>query len=330
MARRLVLSVGEPGGIGPDLCLSLAEQPERNDLIVAADPALLSERARVLGLSVRILEVAADDRQPCPQGSLRVWPVASARNRTPQDLDPANADFVLTVIRESVKACLAGVFEGLVTGPVSKATLNQAGQAFTGHTEFIAEISGGHPVMMLTTPRLRVALATTHLPLKDVPKALDQPGLDRTLRVLEGDLRHRFGISRPRILVAGLNPHAGESGHLGEEELTIIRPVVERLKAEGLSLEGPLPADTLFLPERLETADAVLAMYHDQGLPVLKFQGFGAAVNVTLGLPLIRTSVDHGVARELAGTGRAETGSLLQAIRLAVELASMDALADQS
>lgn len=320
MAGRLVLTMGEPSGIGPDLCLELAACPEAQYLVVAGDPDLLEARSVLLGRSVPILKVKPPEWPECPKGGLRVWALGRAESRVPGVLLPENADFVVHMIEEAVRACLQNHFDGMVTGPVSKASINAAGYPFSGHTEFIAALTGGDPVMLLEAPGLRVALATTHLPLKDVPAAIEEVTLERTLRILEGDLRGRFGIDRPRILVAGLNPHAGESGHLGDEELRVIIPVIERLKAEGMDLRGPLPADTLFLPKYLEDGDAVLAMYHDQGLPVLKQRGFGSAVNITLGLPIIRTSVDHGVALDLAGTGRAESGSLVAAVRSALDL----------
>jgi 4-hydroxythreonine-4-phosphate dehydrogenase len=247
--------------------------------------------------------------------------VASAADLQPGRLTPRNAAYVLATLTAATRACLAGEFDALVTGPVNKASINEAGTPFTGHTEFIAELTGGEPVMLLTAPGLRVALATTHLPLTEVSRAITMTGLRRTLRILHRDLVERFGIPDPRILVAGLNPHAGEAGHLGREEIDIIVPALEALRQEGLNLTGPLPADTLFLPPLLAEADAVLAMYHDQGLPVLKHLGFGRAVNITLGLPIIRTSVDHGTALDLAGSGRADPGSLLAAIDAAADLA---------
>jgi 4-hydroxythreonine-4-phosphate dehydrogenase len=233
-------------------------------------------------------------------------------------LDPAHAGYVLEALSEGVRACLDGRFDALVTAPVHKGIINDAGFAFTGHTEFIAGLTGGYPVMMLATEGLRVALATTHLPLKEVSAAITPHRLESVLRVLHGDLAARFGIAAPRILVCGLNPHAGEGGHLGREEIEVIAPVLAALRGEGMDLAGPLPADTAFLPRLLERADAVLAMYHDQGLPVLKHKGFGRAVNITLGLPLVRTSVDHGTALDLAGTGRVDTGSLEAAIHAAI------------
>ena len=320
---RLALTPGEPAGIGPDLCIQLAAQAREHELVVIADPDLLRERARQLGLPLRpgIFDPALPPAPGAP-GELRVLPVPLARPATPGRLDPANAGYVLKTLEQAVDGCLDGTFAALVTGPVHKGVINQAGISFTGHTEFLAERTGGtQPVMMLATPGLRVALATTHLPLREVPDAITTPRLERVLRILDQALRHRFHIERPRILVCGLNPHAGEDGHLGREEVEIIEPLLARLRNQGMDLRGPLPADTLFTPSRLEKADAVLAMYHDQGLPVLKHLGFGQAVNVTLGLPITRTSVDHGTALELAGTGRAGTGSLACAIRVAAEMA---------
>ncbi|MFM8442255.1 MAG: 4-hydroxythreonine-4-phosphate dehydrogenase PdxA [Methylococcus sp.] len=321
MTPDLILTTGEPGGIGPDLCLQLAAQGRLSHVVIAGDPELLELRSRRLGLSLEV-----DSWKPGETGSTKpnrvwVWPVARCLDPAPGTLNPANAAYVLEVLTAATDACLEGLFGAMVTGPVNKGNINAAGIPFTGHTEFIAGLTNGDPVMLLAAPGLRVALATTHLPLSQVPAAITHEGLSRTLRVLDRDLRSRFGISRPHILVAGLNPHAGENGHLGREEIDIIAPALDDLRREGLKLTGPLPADTLFLPPVLAEADAVLAMYHDQGLPVLKHLGFGRAVNVTLGLPIIRTSVDHGTALELAGTGQADTGSLLAAIELARTLA---------
>jgi 4-hydroxythreonine-4-phosphate dehydrogenase len=246
--------------------------------------------------------------------------VALARPSTPGRLDPANSPYVLAVLERAVRGCLRGEYDAMVTAPVQKSVINDAGIPFTGHTEFLAEKAGAaHVVMMLVGGGLRVALATTHLPLAEVPRAITIDSLVVTLRVLEHDLRTRFRIPKPRILVAGLNPHSGESGHLGREDMDIIAPAI---RASGIAAQGPIPADTLFVPGRLKHADAVLAMYHDQGLPVLKFASFGRGVNVTLGLPFVRTSVDHGTALDLAGTGKADPGSLIEAVGLAIELAS--------
>lgn len=321
MTARLVLTTGEPAGIGPDLCIGLAQAALPCDLAIVGDPALLQDRAARLGLNLQ-LEITAPDAPPRPHrpGMLRIWPAARAAAVTPGQLNPANAPYVLDTIAAAARACLAGRFDAMVTAPVHKGVINEAGVPFTGHTEYIAEITGGEPVMMLAAPGLRVALATTHLPLSEVSRAITRDGLERVLRILEHDLRVRFGLATPRILVCGLNPHAGEGGHLGREEIEVIEPVLDGLRREGFDLSGPLPADTLFLPKYLERADAVLAMYHDQGLPVLKALGFGRAVNITLGLPIVRTSVDHGTALDLAGTGKADAGSLEAAIRAALEM----------
>ncbi len=323
--RRLALTPGEPAGVGPELCVRIAQQAWPVELVAYADPGLLRTAAERLGLP---LELVAHEpsRAPVPQapGTLGIAPHPLATPAEPGRLDPANAGYVLDTLRAATAACQTGEAHALVTGPVHKGVINDAGIAFTGHTEFLADLTGGHPVMLLACPGLRVALATTHLPLAEVPRALDAATLERVLRILVSDLASRFGIVRPRVLVCGLNPHAGEGGHLGREEIEVIEPVVERLRAEGLDLVGPLPADTAFTPPSLENADAVLAMYHDQGLPVLKHLGFGRAVNITLGLPIVRTSVDHGTALDLAGSGQADPGSLVAALEAALELTGPD------
>ena len=256
-------------------------------------------------------------------GAPRVEHVPLARPATPGRLDAANARYVLAVLDRAISGCLQGEFAAMVTAPVQKSVINDAGIAFTGHTEYLAERAATeHVVMMLVGGGLRVALATTHLPLSDVPRAITADALLKTLRVLDRDLRQRFRLPQPRILVAGVNPHSGESGHLGREDIEVVRPAIAAARAAGIDASGPIPADTLFVPERLKNADAVLAMYHDQGLPVLKYASFGRGVNVTLGLPFVRTSVDHGTALDLAGTGRADPGSLREALELAIELAS--------
>jgi 4-hydroxythreonine-4-phosphate dehydrogenase len=320
----IALTPGEPAGIGPDLVVRLAQEPSAAGLLVIADPDLLAERARRLGLPLEIERVARDRPSVTPSrpGRLMVLPVETTHPVTPGQLDPANARYVLDTLRIACDGCLDGRFDALVTGPVHKGVINDAGLPFTGHTELLAERCGAEPVMLLAIahPRLRVALATTHLPLRAVSEALTRERLTGVLRILHGDLVARFGIAHPRILVCGLNPHAGEGGHLGTEEIEVITPVLRALRADGMDLVGPLPADTAFLPERLATADALLAMYHDQGLPVLKHLGFGQAVNITLGLPIIRTSVDHGTALDLAGTDRADLGSLRAAIASARDL----------
>jgi 4-hydroxythreonine-4-phosphate dehydrogenase len=290
---------------------------------VVADRDLLQARARRLGLSLRIADDAHGAGVRDRPGTLRVRHVPLAQPAIAGRLNPANSSYVLRTLEIAADGCRDGSFDALVTAPLQKSVINEAGIAFTGHTEYLAERTGApHVVMMLVGGGLRVALATTHLALKDVARNITAEGLERTLRVLRQDLMGRFGIDRPRILVAGLNPHAGESGFLGREEADIIAPLLERLRREKFDLGGPFPADTLFSPQRLKGWDCVLAMYHDQGLPVLKYASFGAGVNVTLGLPIIRTSVDHGTALELAGSGRADAGSLIEAIRLAATLAA--------
>ncbi len=315
---RLILTPGEPAGIGPDLVIAIAQGPLAAQLAVVADPQMLDARAARLGLPLELVGVSNAAHEP---GRLQVHPVETAAPVHPGRLDPANAAYVLHTLRVAARACLNGDADAMVTAPVHKGVINDAGVAFSGHTEYLAELCGAPlPVMLLAAPKLRVALATTHLPLSAVPAAITAEGLTAVLRILSADLQAKFGIARPCILVCGLNPHAGEGGHLGREEIDIIIPTLKRLRAEGLDLVGPLPADTLFTPRGLAGADAVLAMYHDQGLPVLKASGFGEAVNITLGLPIIRTSVDHGTALDLAGSGRAEAGSLRAAIDAAIEL----------
>jgi len=318
---RILLTAGEPAGIGPDLCVLLARQAFPCALAVVADPEVLAERARTLGIGLELSVSAGDAPQAAHEpGRLCVLPVKVAATPVCGALERANAAYVLETIAVGVRACLDGRFDALVTAPVHKGVINEAGFAFTGHTEYIAGLTGGHPVMMLATEGLRVALATTHLPLTEVSAAITPGRLSQVVRILHGDLASRFGIEDPRILVCGLNPHAGEGGHLGREEIEAIEPVLAALRGEGMRLVGPLPADTVFLPKYLEQADAVLAMYHDQGLPVLKHKGFGRAVNITLGLPVVRTSVDHGTALDLAGTGQIDVGSLEAAIRVAIEI----------
>ncbi|MFO1430598.1 MAG: 4-hydroxythreonine-4-phosphate dehydrogenase PdxA [Candidatus Competibacteraceae bacterium] len=319
---RLVLTAGEPAGIGPDLCVLLAQRPHPADIIVATAPELLEQRARLLRLPLQ-LELFDSVAVPTSQtaGRLRVLPVSLAAPAYPGRLDLANARHVLTALESAARGCLEGIFSALVTGPVHKGVINDSGITFFGHTSYLARLCGVPvPVMMLVAPGLRVALVTTHLPLRAVPDAITPERLEAVIRILDRDLRTRFAIPAPRILVSGLNPHAGEDGYLGHEEEEIIKPSLERLRREGLRLQGPLPADTLFIPHYLENADVVLAMYHDQGLPVLKHKGFGKAVNITLGLPLLRTSVDHGTALELAGTGRVNLGSLEAAVAAALDM----------
>jgi 4-hydroxythreonine-4-phosphate dehydrogenase len=322
IARSIAITAGEPAGIGPDLCLQLAAQGCAHQRVIIADPDLLAERARLLNLDVR-LSPFDPARPPAAQapGELSVLPVPLRAACQPGRLASANGQYVLDTLQIAGEGCLDGRFAAVVTAPVHKGVINDAGVPFSGHTEFFAELTGTpRVVMMLACPGLRVALATTHLPLRAVADAITPALLREVLTILDHDLRHKFGLARPRMLVCGLNPHAGEGGHLGREELDIIEPLLQELRQQGMLLEGPLPADTLFTPKHLDQADAVLAMYHDQGLPVLKHKGFGQAVNVTLGLPIIRTSVDHGTALDLAGTGRADAGSLQVALTTAIDM----------
>lgn len=320
MQKPLVITAGEPAGIGADLCLQLAAHTFDLPLVILADKSLLQQRAAALGLSVNLIDYMAGC-QPASQGSLYVLHRPLAAPVSAGQLNPANSVYVLELLLRALRGCVAGEFFGMVTAPVHKGVINDAGISFTGHTEFLAEHTNTPlVVMMLVGGGMRVALATTHLPLRAVADAITQPLLENVLRILHGDLVARFGLSRPRILVAGLNPHAGEDGYLGREEIEIMLPVLNKLRAEGINVSLPIPADTLFAAHRLRDCDAVLAMYHDQGLPVLKHASFGEGVNVTLGLPIIRTSVDHGTALDLAGTGKAEVGSLLAAIKVAAEM----------
>lgn len=318
MTPTIAITSGEPAGIGPDLCLALAARQFPARLVVLGNRALLEARAKMLGLSLAFCNYPA-----AAPGALEVINIPLGRECTPGSLDPANAPHVLAMLDRAIDGCVAGEFAAMVTAPVQKSVINDAGIAFTGHTEYLAQRTHTpRVVMMLAGGGLRVALATTHLALKDVPAAISREELEAVLTILHRDLVEHFGISHPRILVAGLNPHAGEGGHLGREEIEVISPVIERLRGEGMALVGPLPADTLFTPARLKDADAVLAMYHDQGLPVLKFASFGRGVNITLGLPIVRTSVDHGTALDLAGLGRADAGSLFEAIDTAIAMVS--------
>lgn len=318
----IAVTPGEPGGIGPDICVQIAAlrapQEFGHDLVFIADPDVLRERARLLGLQLNFREY--DGRSPVgtEAGTLTFVPVRCAAPVRPGTADPATARYVLATLDRAVAGCMSGEFAAMVTGPVHKAAINRAGIPFTGHTEYLADATRcPRVVMMLATSDLRVALVTTHLPLREVCDAITRESVEGTLRVLIHDFRTRFGVAEPRVLVCGLNPHAGEGGELGSEDDEHIRPAIEALCAEGRQIRGPWPADSAFLPDILMNTDVVLAMYHDQGLPVLKHHGFGDAVNVTLGLPMIRTSVDHGTALELAGSGRADTGSLIQALRTA-------------
>lgn len=326
---RIAITPGEPAGIGPDVVLQAALRHWPAQLIAVADPALLARRTEQLGLSVTLETFNADaPPQAHQRGKLLVEPVPLAAVETPGTLNTANAGYVLDSLRRAVALCRAGTCHAMVTGPVQKSVINDAGIAFTGHTEFLQEETASpEVVMMLATSKLRVALATTHLALADVPAAITREGLRRTLQVLHRDLQQRFGLAQPRIAVLGLNPHAGEGGHMGREEIETIIPVLDELRSQGLTLDGPLPADTAFNAKVLDESDAVFAMYHDQGLPVLKYSGFGEAINITLGLPIIRTSVDHGTALDVAGSGEAKGTSLALAIDVAIDLVGKSAAA---
>lgn len=331
MNALLAITAGEPAGIGPELIARLAMQPRDSRWVLIGDPRLIAERAQAIGveLDVLILDPAAPvANTPDRPGTLRVLPVPLAAPSLAGQLDGRNAAQVLRTLEIAIDGCMAGRFDAMVTAPVHKGVIADAGTPFSGHTEFLAERTGaGEVLMVLTADALRVALVTTHIPLSAVPGAITRERLARTLTLFIDGLQARYGIAQPRILVAGLNPHAGEGGHMGREEIDVIEPVCAAFRARGLDVIGPLPADTLFTRERLEGADGVLAMYHDQGLPVLKHAGFGRAVNVTFGLPIIRTSVDHGTALDLAGSGRADAGSLQMALRAAEDMVQRRAAA---
>jgi len=313
----LVLTTGEPAGVGPELTVQLLQRPLPAPLVIAGDPDLLLERAALLNLPLAL----KDDMLVGPGGEAKLLPVALGAPSIPGSLDIANAPYVIEMLTAATDGCLSGMFSGMVTAPVQKSTLIEAGNDFVGHTEFLAHRAGiDTPVMMLATDELRVALVTIHLPLSEVPRAVTRDNLEAVLRVVDADLRTRFGIPAPVIGVCGLNPHAGEAGHLGREEQDVIVPVIDLLSAEGLVLQGPLPADTAFTQQHLKDLDVVVAMFHDQGLPVIKHAGFGDVVNITLGLPFVRTSVDHGTALDLAGTGQAEVASLSRALEIAIRL----------
>jgi len=321
----LAITPGEPAGIGPEILLKLCREHPEFRIIAVADPNLLRQAAERLGIDPRLAnwEPGAELRR----GALNCCPVALRKPATPGNLERANAGYVLETLERAVELLRAGHAAALVTGPVHKGIINESGRPFSGHTEFLAQLGGvDQVVMMLAAPGLRVSLVTTHLPLRAVADAVTPSRLEGTIRITWAALRERFGIARPRLQVLGLNPHAGEGGHLGREEIEVISPVLERLRAEGLQLDGPVPADTAFNPPRLENCDAVVAMYHDQGLPVLKHYGFGRSVNITLGLPFIRTSVDHGTALDLAGLGRADAGSLYHAATVARRMAAQSGL----
>jgi 4-hydroxythreonine-4-phosphate dehydrogenase len=321
----IALSSGEPAGVGPELCARLAAESLPARIVILGDAGLLAQRGRAAGIEGVLPAYLRGAARPAGAEIEHIPLVTPSVAGTP---DPANARYVLALLDRAVDGCLSGEFDAMVTAPVHKGVINDAGIAFTGHTEYLAaRTRSPQVVMMLVGGGLRVALATTHLALADVPRAITRPGLRQVLGVIDRDLRTRFGIARPRILVASLNPHGGESGHLGREEIETIAPALAEARAAGIRVEGPLPADTLFVPQRLEGADCALAMYHDQGLTVLKYASFGRGVNVTLGLPFVRTSVDHGTALDIAGRGQADAGSLREALQLAIALARRVALA---
>ena len=324
---RLALTPGEPAGIGPDLCVMLAQQTLPVEMVVIADKFLIEDRAKKLDIPLKIIEFdpSVEKALHLP-GTLQILNETLAVPAESGNLNKANARYVLNTLDKAIDGCKSGLFDAMVTGPIHKGIINDAKInteiVFTGHTEYIAERTNCDlPVMMLATKGLRVALATTHLPLSRVSENITTERLKKIIEILHQELVNRFNIESPDILVCGLNPHAGEDGHLGDEEIKIITPVINELQKRGWKLHGPLPADTLFVPDKLKKTDAVLAMYHDQGLPVLKHMGFGQAINITLGLPIIRTSVDHGVALDLAGTGKAKLGSLMLAVETAAKLA---------
>ncbi|WP_313824820.1 4-hydroxythreonine-4-phosphate dehydrogenase PdxA [Leclercia sp.] len=320
--HRVVITPGEPAGIGPDLVVQLAQRSWPVELVICADASVLEARAKQLNLPLTLLPYQAETA-PLPQqaGTLTLLPVPLRTPVVPGQLSTENGHYVVETLARACDGCMSGEFAALITGPVHKGVINDAGVAFTGHTEFFEERShSAKVVMMLATEELRVALATTHLPIKAVSEAITPDLLRDVIAILHHDLRTKFGIADPHVLVCGLNPHAGEGGHMGMEEIDTIIPVLDEMRAQGMNLSGPLPADTLFQPKYLDHADAVLAMYHDQGLPVLKYQGFGRGVNITLGLPFIRTSVDHGTALDLAGQGKADVGSFITALNLAIKM----------
>ena len=323
MTLRIAITPGEPAGIGPDLLITLAQQAWDAQLVVLADAKLLKERAKLLGLPINLIEF--DESAPAkatPAGSVYIYQVNLGDDVELGVLNDANGQYVLDTLRIASEKNMDGTFDAVVTGPVHKGIINKAGISFSGHTEYFAQqLNTADVVMLLATEGLRVALVTTHIPLAYVSRAITEDRLTKVATILDHDLRTKFGIEKPRILVCGLNPHAGEDGHLGREEIDTITPTLDILRSQGMNLIGPLPADTLFQDKYLSEADAVLAMYHDQGLPVLKYKGFGKSVNITLGLPFIRTSVDHGTALDLAGTGTADVGSFELAIREAIKLA---------
>jgi 4-hydroxythreonine-4-phosphate dehydrogenase len=323
MIKRIAITPGEPAGIGPDLTIEIAQRDWPVELVVVACPELMLARAEQIGLPLTLTEY--DENRPAvPQkaGSLTICPIATTEPPVAGKLNPNNGMYVVETLRIASEKNISGEFDAIVTGPVHKGLINKAGIAFSGHTEYFAsQANCSDVVMMLATEGLRVALVTTHIPLAYVSKAITHERLQKVARILNQDLKEKFGIEKPRIYACGINPHAGEDGHLGREEIEVMNPALEELRAEGMDIIGPLPADTIFQEKYLNDADAILSMFHDQGLPVLKYKGFGSSVNITLGLPFIRTSVDHGTALDLAGTSQADTGSFIEALKTAIDLA---------
>lgn len=320
---RIAVTPGEPAGIGPDLIIALAQESWDAQLVVFADTDMLYERAKLIGLPLTLTPYDSSIDRVQQPGELFVQHIDIAKTAIAGELDSENGHYVVETLRQACEANMQGDFAAVVTGPVHKGIINKAGVSFSGHTEYFAHQSNTvDVVMLLSTEGLNVALATTHIPLEYVSKAITRDRLHKVIHIINTDLKLKFGITHPKIYVCGLNPHAGEDGHIGKEEIMVITPALNELREEGLAITGPLPADTIFQQKYLDDADVVLAMYHDQGLPVLKYKGFGEAVNITLGLPFIRTSVDHGTAVELAGTGKADTGSFRKALEKAITLAS--------
>ena len=323
MVKRIAITPGEPAGIGPDLVVAIAQQDWPVELVVVGCAKLMADRAQQLGLPLTLIDYD-ESNEPSPQkaGTLTIKSMPTETDVVPGQLNPSNGAYVVETLRVASEMNISGEFDAIVTGPVHKGLINQAGIAFSGHTEYFAhQANCTDVVMMLATPGLRVALVTTHIPLAYVSKAVTLERLQKVTRILDKDLREKFGITQPKIYACGINPHAGEDGHLGREEIEVMNPAFAELRSEGINVIGPLPADTIFQDKYLQDADAILSMYHDQGLPVLKYKGFGSSVNITLGLPFIRTSVDHGTALELAGTNQADTGSIIEAIQTAIHLA---------
>lgn len=320
---RIIISTGEPAGIGPDITIKIAQKDIHADITAIGDPDLLKERADSLGLPINLLEYNGDDNQRHQPGKLRIIPLKTSMPVTAGQLNRDNVDYVLTQLKTACTGCLNKEFDAMVTAPVQKSIINDAGHTFSGHTEFLAELCHqATPVMMLANKALKIALVTTHLPLVNVSTSITRGKLYKSLKIIHRDLQKRFLIDNPAILVCGLNPHAGEAGHLGGEEQNIITPVIAKLVKQGLNLTGPQAADTAFTPSMNNNFDVIVTMYHDQGLPVLKAMDFGNIVNITLGLPIIRTSVDHGTALELAASGNASSSSIMAAVKYAIKIST--------